>query len=106
MRAEHNSGPENGPQKSVTTDLIPRNSQTEPDGHACPINRNSNARCRAWEVGGLIPALRCFAEHHNWHEPGPLTNRLKLRALFDQEADSSPQGYSLAAVTRAIKIVI
>jgi SAM-dependent methyltransferase len=34
------------------------------------------------------------------------THRQKLQALFEQEADSSPQGYSLAAVTRAIKIII
>ena len=92
MHSKDNSGPGNGPhdtavriQNSDFTDFTPpttRNSQPEPDGHACPITRNSRARCLAWKAGGLPAALRCFALHHNWHEPGPIANPLKLRLAF------------------------
>jgi len=84
MRARHNFGPENGPQntaisnqKSVNTD-----SQTELDGHACAINGNCRAKCLAWNAGGLTPALRCFVQHHNWHDPGIYTNKRILRRVF------------------------
>ena len=92
MHSKDNSGPGNGShdtavssQNSDFTDFTPpttRNSQTEPDGHACPITRNSRARCLAWKAGGLPAALRCFALHHNWHEPGHIANPLKLRLAF------------------------
>jgi hypothetical protein len=95
MQVRHNFGPETGPQntaissqKSVNTD-----SQTELDGHACAINGNNRGRCRAWEgsqrpgetnnaTNGLTPALRCFAQHHNWHDPGIYTNKRILRRVF------------------------
>ena len=103
-------------QQSENTDSkpqTPRNPQPEPDGHACPFSRNSKARCLAWEGSQrpselkpqercavsdfqkktpqpeLPDALRCFAYHHNWHAPGPFTNRIKLRLAFKKPIRSA-----------------
>ena len=53
-----------------------------PHSKASQACRNSNARCLAWEARGLTGALLCFARNHNWHEPGHITNKLKLRLAF------------------------
>ena len=89
MQVRHNFGPENGlqhtaadNQTSENTDFLPRKSQPDPDGHACAINRNNRGKCQAWKAGALSPALRCFAQHHNWHDPGIYTNKRILRRVF------------------------
>jgi hypothetical protein len=110
MRVRHNFGPETGPQNTAissgsqrcltgtggqkeigelnpqerfaVSDFQEKTSQIELDGHACAINGNNRGRCRAWESGGLTPALRCFAQHHNWHDPGIYTNKRILRRVF------------------------
>jgi excisionase family DNA binding protein len=87
MRHEHNSGPDNGSHSNIP----PQTPRTDLDGHACPVSRNNRGRCRAWECltgtgdqkqNELNEALRCFAQHHNWHDPGHITNKLKLRLAF------------------------
>jgi hypothetical protein len=104
MRAKHNSAPENGlhrsqrpsesnPQerKAVSGFRKKSNSQdfttiTRGTGaigpHECQLVRNSKNPCAAFKAGGLPEALRCFARHHDWHEPGPITNRLKVWLAF------------------------
>ena len=110
MRNEHNGSHRPGDHKDPTdytdhTDLIPRKTQPEPDGHACPFSRNSKARCLAWEAGGLTPALRCFAEHHDWHAPGPFTNRIKLRLAFKKPIRAAVNEFmGTGKVTLALQI--
>jgi hypothetical protein len=50
--------------------------------HVCPLNRSCRAECRAWQTGSLDGALRWFAKHHNWHDPGHLANQLKILLVF------------------------
>ena len=66
MRVRHNFGPENGPQNTVTTDLIPRKAQTQAGGPPSDL------------VGGL----RWWARCHNWYELDYVRNRLKLEWAF------------------------
>ena len=90
MRVRHISSPENGLQHTETTDFSPQTALPDPEVHTCPLNRNCRSRCRAWKgshrpgesKNELPAALRWFAKHHNWHEPGYLSNRLKLRLVF------------------------
>lgn len=115
MRNEHISGPDNGlqdtaasSQQSENTDSgsqPPPNPSTEPDGHVCPVSRNCKARCLAWNAGGLTPALRCFAEHHDWHAPGPFTNRIKLRLAFKKPIRAAVNEFmGTGKVTLALQI--
>jgi excisionase family DNA binding protein len=81
----------NPQERFAVSDFQEKTTQPDLDGHACPVSRNSRGRCRAWECltgtgdqkqNELNEALRCFARHHNWHDPGHITNKLKLRLAF------------------------
>ena len=112
MRNEHISGPDNGlqdtaasSQQAENTNSNPPKPPTEPDGHVCPVSRNCKARCLAWNAGGLTPALRCFAEHHDWHAPGPFTNRIKLRLAFKKPIRAAVNEFmGTGKVTLALQI--
>ena len=71
---KRNDSSQNPTDKDTTTDA--------PGPHVCAINGSNRGRCRAWEAGGLTPAMRCFAQHHHWHDPGIYTNKRLLRRVF------------------------